>query len=167
MKLIKTEMFAHAFSQIEKPHLVLVTANSVIKINGDLVMGAGAAKQMAIMWPRAEKRFGALVRAKCGNLGEYGVIICDDSWDWCNCSCGIFQTKYHYKDKSDLALMKRSIINLKEQAKKYHTIYLNFPGIGYGGLSEAQVFPLLYDLPENCIIYKKDKYENQCLSSVR
>lgn len=124
---------------------VLVTTNNVLR-NGELVMGAGAAKQMVERWKYAPVYFGRAINGRA----EYGVII-DDLLGY-----GIFQTKRHFNQPSDPALISKSARMLAEIAKDRpdETFYLNYPGIGLGGLSESSVRPLLRDLPDNVIIWR-------------
>jgi len=61
---------------------------------------------------------------------------------------GIFQTKTHYREPSDVNLIRNSAEMLADIAKanpqtQYH---LNYPGIGFGRLTPEQVRPHLKSL---------------------
>lgn len=131
--------------------ILLITANSVIKNNDALVMGAGIAKIIRDKIPNIDIRLGSLVKNFCGSLGEYNILFDSEISE-----LGIFQTKYHFSDKSDLLLIKRSTDALNELSLKIpeKRIFLNYPGINHGRLTEQEVFPIICKLPNNVYIWK-------------
>jgi hypothetical protein len=62
---------------------------------------------------------------------------------------GIFQVKYNFRDMASVELIRRSVEDLKVFVTSSDTIMvkMNFPGIGYGGLTKETVMPLLDILP--------------------
>lgn len=129
------EMFDH-FGEYD---LFLVTTNSYIRKNGSLVMGRGAAKQLADC-SDAESFFGKEIQKKCGNLGRYGVLIVPI--DGLGFSLGIFQVKYHFKEKASLELIDYRSFMLEDIALRYKKVCINYPGIGFGGITKP--WSLLY-----------------------
>jgi len=73
--------------------LFLITANSFVKHTGQLVMGAGIARQACDRFPGLDAILGQAIRETCGHLGEYGLLV---SPHWPAASLGVFQVKYHW-----------------------------------------------------------------------
>lgn len=144
MKLATGNMFDHPAS------LILVTTNSFIRYNGELVMGRGAAAELRRHMPNAESVFGGLIR-KVPGVGmwkRYGVMTCGPY--------GIFQVKYHWSKPAVPDLIENSVSCLQSIAHNYHSISLNYPGIGNGGLTREVVWPLIKGLPGNVTVWTKD-----------
>jgi hypothetical protein len=128
---------------------ICFTSNSIVKANGELVMGAGIAKAFKDRWPYLAVYFGQLVKT-CGNK----VHVCDIADGKGYRRIFNFPTKNHFKDKSDLNLIVDSakqlveIVNQMEIfSKKKSKIYLTKPGCGLGGLNwETQVKPAIKDI---------------------
>jgi len=115
----------------------------ICKGDGTLVMGAGVAKDFATRFPDIPKIWGeATLLIKNGKL-KSNIIVTPHSDDL---SLVSFPTKYNWKDKSDLDLIKRSAIQLYtiSQALGWKKILLPRPGCSNGGLLwGSQVKPLL------------------------
>lgn len=142
---------------------ICFTANSFVKNNGALVMGAGFAKTIKDKFIDIDFKFGAIVNdvKEVVNIHRtsydilkrdfprYGLVFVDN--------IGAFQTKYAFNNKSPIELVQFSTEKLKEFAENNpdKIIGLNYPGIGLGGLQEEQVLPLIETLPDNVLIYKK------------
>ena len=126
----------------------LVTTNSTLKSDGSLVMGAGIAKQARDKFPGLAEGLGKMVAAAASDGGFYGVLL--GAGKVC-----AFQTKRHFKDPSNEALIAASVTELRNIATQLpnKTFALNYPGIGHGGLYRAQVRPLLETLPDNVQIW--------------
>ena len=122
----------------------LITTNAIIKKNGGLVMGAGIAKTCRDRWPGLDVKLGTAIKQ---NGPEYGVIL--------GRKLGIFQVKHHFKDAADLELIAASARKLAviAAAQKDERFDLNFPGIGNGKRSYAEVKPLLDILPDNVYVW--------------
>jgi hypothetical protein len=127
---------------------LIVTANSFLTSECKLVMGRGAAWQLKRKVPGIDMIFGKLIYETCGHLGRYGLLF--------HKRYGIAQVKYQFNNKADLELIAYSMNMLKETAKQntHHRYNINFPGIGYGGLSKDEVMPILERLPNNIIIWE-------------
>ena len=70
----------------------------------------------------------------------------------------IFPTKNHWKDKSNLELIKRSAEELKILAKIFNTekFVLTWPGCGNGGLTKEEVRPIIEGiLPDNIFVIER------------
>ena len=68
-----------------------------------------------------------------------------------------FQTKIHYKDKSPLDLVKKSVTRLKFLATLFDDCLfgLPFPAINNGGLTKEVVLPIIESLPDNVLVFEK------------
>ena len=128
----------------------VVTTNSFLRKDGSLVMGRGAAKQLADLVPGIDHIFGKEVRKICGHLGKYGIVILSGGYDY-----GIFQVKYHFADKADLDLIKYSTDRLNSYCWLYPWLnfHMNYPGIGNGKLSAEEVKPIINKLSDNVFVY--------------
>lgn len=116
---------------------ICFTSNGVVKTNGELVMGAGIAKAFRYRWPDLPKRFGAVVRLD-GNRVQYYEQQLTYEKDIFIVS---FPTKNHWKDDSDIELIKKSaneLIQLTDRMK-WKSVGLTKPGCGLGGLSWNEV----------------------------
>ncbi|MDW8358931.1 MAG: hypothetical protein RMK63_13615 [Thermus sp.] len=117
--------------------LVLATTNGVVKQDGSLVIGAGAAKALAERFPELPRILGKRV-----NPGKpYGLIVVELRGS----RVGAFQTKYHWQDPANLALIAYSTRMLRAYLMAHPDLraHLPFPGVGLGGLREDQVLPIL------------------------
>jgi len=142
--------------------LFMVTTNSTVNRNGKLVMGRGAAKELALRLGGIEKLLG---RAVTERGPEYHLLVITDTvlhevlghWHPSFCDVGIFQVKHHFKDKAEPALIEKAAKALAEYAKnnRNQEINLNMPGTGCGLLSEAAVLPLLQCLPSKVNIWRR------------
>jgi hypothetical protein len=131
--------------------IILITTNSFIKNDGALAMGKGAALEMKTKYPLLPFDFGKTIREKYGHLKEYNIILESSIPS----RFGIFQVKYHFKDSANIELIKRSILKLQIMASNNDIQFaMNYPGIGFGQLSEKDVFPLISMLSDNVTIYK-------------
>ncbi len=154
-----------------KADIYAITTNSFIKNNGELVMGRGAALEAKNQYSRLAYEAGERILQMCGHLGEYNwfdisrVLPSGCMYDIRDGKAlrlvhifGMFQVKYHFKDKADLDLIYRSTLILKNQAQRmpYAKIAMNFPGIGNGGLSIDQVLPIVQILPDNVTLHIKE-----------
>lgn len=125
-----------------------ITTNSKLNNKRHLIMGAGNAKQAKELYPELPVVFGEQILNTCGDLGFYGLLKHEKYF--------ALQTKYHWKDKSSIELVKRSIHKLKLSSLKHpdKVFGIPFPAINHGKLKEDDVFPLLETLPDNIIVFK-------------
>lgn len=149
MKLVKGDMFA------DYPKMgvcYFATTNAVVKKNGELVMGKGNALELAKREPWLPKRMGDSLKGLVAPWTYHGRIFKQTDY-WVGC----FQTKHHWKDKSDIELINSGVEKLRKIGAAYPdiTFYLPFPGIGNGGLKREDVLPLLQGLPDNVIVWER------------
>lgn len=131
----------------------LITTNSYINNDGSLAMGKGIAKIASQRFPDLSIQAGYRVQYRCGHLGEYGVVLTPHH----EMPVGLFQTKTHFKNKSTLEMIaySASILAVYANSTRARQFHVNFPGIGYGGLKQQDVLPILLDtLPSNVFIWK-------------
>ena len=130
-------------------HKLLITTNSFVKSNGELVMGKGIAQEAKDKFPDLPRKCGETILGLNAHLKFYGVIMISDS-------LGIFQVKYNWSDNALLKLIEGSTIMLDKLARTNNrlTFNLNFPGIGNGRLNYNQVFPIVKRLPDNVILWQ-------------
>jgi hypothetical protein len=129
--------------------LLCVTTNSFIKKNGALVMGRGAAKQLKDSFPGIEYEFGKNIK----HLSNYGLCVVE----YKGYLFGAFQTKNHFKNKSNVFLiaMGVNLLNKFISDNEYiRCVSLNYPGIGYGNLKEKDVYKIIQYLNNKVIVWK-------------
>jgi hypothetical protein len=132
--------------------LLLAPGNGVVRRDGKLVMGAGAAKALAQAYPHLPRVFGrmALGMPNMGGWHLYGLLIIQVAP---GLHAGLFQSKGDWKDGADLSVIAYSARKLAEWLKNNPRLeaHLAFPGVGLGGLEEEEVLevlePVLGDLP--------------------
>lgn len=145
--------YGDMLADIRPGDIYLVTTNSFIRKDGAVVMGRGAAKQLAEMYPNIPYLFGKSIAADCGHLGEYNVGVLTDKGS--NTSLGAFQVKFHFKDEADLELIQRSVNRLHTLACEDGRIFhLNYPGIGNGRRRISEVSYMLAELPDNVNVWR-------------
>jgi hypothetical protein len=127
MKLCKGDMFV---SVPDEP--VFFTANNVVKNNGELVMGAGAALACKRHHPELPLRFGRMLQGLF-DVDRYGVLYDPAT------KRGAFQVKKHYKDDADLDIIWHSAVALIGVTRLIGRVNVNFPGIGLGNLGRDEV----------------------------
>ena len=137
MLIVNRDIFANT----REYDAIAVTTNGIVKSNGNLVMGAGIAKQFANKYPELPSILGKKV-AFYGNIPFYikyprstGIVS--------------FPTKNHYSDKSDLDLIVKSAKKIKLLADKFYwtKVAIPAPGVGLGGLSwKDEVAPALQEI---------------------
>ena len=130
--------------------LALFTGNSTIRRDGGLVMGRGLARAVRDRFPGIDRE---LARA-IGRRAEYGVAVADG---FCigRAAVGAFQVKRFWGDAADLGLIAHSVkcqnALLEPEAADYRVV-LNYPGIGNGRLTLAQVAPLIAGLDARVMV---------------
>jgi hypothetical protein len=132
--------------------LLLAPGNGVVKANGYLVMGAGAAKALAQTYPYLPRILGrkAQKEPRMGGWHLYGLLVIQVAP---GLHAGLFQSKGDWKDRADSSLIAYSARKLAEWLRENPGLeaHLAFPGVGLGGLREEEVLevlePILGDLP--------------------
>lgn len=151
------------FHHLTEYSFVFVTTNGVVKRNGELVMGAGAAKRLALMFPEVPKIFGESIKKNEGyrENGEYRLITpFTKEIEGKKIQFGGFQVKYGWYDSAKLNLIEFSTKALFNFALDLYNndesvrIALNYPGIGNGKLKEYQVEPIIKTLPDWVDVWK-------------
>ena len=79
--------------------IFMFTANSTIRANGNLVMGAGCAKTVRDTYSGIDKQFGE----KIVNLQEFNVTFVKWKEQW----IGAFQTKLHWQKRKSTISCER------------------------------------------------------------
>lgn len=138
------------FSYRHQYDLMFVTTNAMVRKDGALVMGRGAAKEAAEHWPLLPFALGRAI----GDDREYGLIVPGSIIS--GPRIGAFQVKYHWRDKADLMLIHLSADKLRMLAEIFpgSQVALNYPGIGNGQLNKEIVEPLLGFLPDNVDVWE-------------
>jgi len=142
----------------KKYDAICCTTNNVIKNNGELVMGAGIAKEFAQKYSWLAKEWGRRISEK--KLPK-------------NCHIGLFctlmktrphliyfPTKWHWKNNSDISLIKTSIEDLCHliTIMGWKSVLLPKPGCSNGGLNwEKDVLPKIKFWLEEYPIYIIEK----------
>ena len=133
----------------EAAGISIVTASSTLSQDSTLVMGLGAAYAMKCKFPRAPKIFGAMIKEYCGDGGVYGLLLFG--------SVGVLQTKCHYNDKVDGALITYglNILQVIAQGQQGITFNLTHPGMAYGKATLPEVETFINALPANVVVWEK------------
>jgi len=135
---------------------VCFTSNGIIKSGGELVMGAGIAKQFRDRFELIAERFGALVKSQGNHVYFLKFMEPPNDVDYRMIWIVSFPTKHHWRNDSDLELIKQSANELMTQlnnAPFIKTVYLPRPGVGLGGLSwEKEVRPAIEKILDNRVI---------------
>jgi hypothetical protein len=127
-------------------------ANSELKTNGALVMGAGAAKTFRDHFPGLDLQLGKEV-SKITHHIHYHFI----SLKFKEYNIFALQTKISWKDISDLQLVKNSLTHLDVFATqhKHLKFHMPIPAIGLGGRVKEEIYPFLDALHlNNLILYE-------------
>ena len=126
------------------PTVKLFTGNPVLRSDGALVMGAGAAKAVRDRWPGVQYGLRIIPGRR---LAWYEIQ--PSQW------IGWFQVKEHWREPAKVSLIKHAAQQLATVAvsHKGQVFELNAPGVGNGGLKWDVVEPLLAGLPSNVHVY--------------
>ena len=134
----------------------IVTTNSYLRSDNALVMGRGAAKQLANRVPMIPHGFGRHIKQICGDLGTYSVLILPyRTGSKHYMGLGAFQVKYHYNEDACIKLIAHATNQLKHLAEigNDERYDMNYPGIGNGRLSMDDVAPIIETLPDNVHVW--------------
>lgn len=130
---------------------VCVTTNAMTKSDGNLVMGAGNAKEASLRNKQLKVEFGKQLRDAKKVNRLYGLLAYEKYI--------AFQTKIDWKNPSTIEIISNSVDMLRRLAQKYpdKTFGLPYPGVTNGKLTVEIVRPLLLSLPNNVTVYSKEK----------
>lgn len=139
------------WSELDNSCIILITTNSTINKRGELVMGAGSAKQAKDRFPNLPKIWGKSVRG-FRDL-DYNIIITELEN---NIFIGALQTKRFWKDPSTKNLVAKSLQKLQEYAESNPTIQFHcvMPGIGKGKLDINKILPFTDLCPNNITFWQ-------------
>ena len=106
-----------------------ITTNGIVKSNGELVMGAGIAKQARDWIPGLARAAGQAVR-KNGLRTELMGSFCKEGT-----KIVLLPTKNHWRDPSPLELVLKSMSQLEQlvDERNWRTVAFTPPGCGHGG----------------------------------
>ena len=127
------------FDCLSWANVICITTNGIVKRNGEAAMRAGITKQLRDSYPKSAAELGKAIMTH-GNVVQWfytidGVPIVS------------FPTKRHWKDKSDIDLIKSSCIQLAGLTVGMNNVLIPAPGVGCGGLSwETEVKPVIEPL---------------------
>lgn len=139
------------FSYIGKADAICVTTNGTIKSNGELVMGAGVAKEFydrynsqQIAFVLAQKIYKGPKMPNLHVVDSKNNICykCVDAKDNFGTYVISFPTKNHFQDKGNIDLIKQSAKRIIWIANNYklNKIIIPSPGTGCGKLSKEEVY---------------------------
>ena len=149
---------------------VFITTNAFIKNNGELVMGRGIARACAKRFPTLPVV--AAARISGGLYGlipdvyveEYDPALYGSSDQPQRIAIGLFQVKFNWWDNASLELVEHSTRMLSHLAKTEAFIpenptmelryAVNYPAIGNGHLSKADVEPIIETMPDNVDVWQ-------------
>ncbi len=132
------------FDYIGVADAICVTTNGVVKKNGELVMGAGVAKEFADKFTNMSFILGCKVK-------EYGNHVFQVGYCHNKTAVLSFPTQHHYNAKADLDLIIQSANRLVKWANQRNakSIIIPSPGTGLGGLDKSVVYEALNEILDN------------------
>lgn len=148
MKLVGGDVF----SAVGVVDWLLIPTNAVVKYSGELVMGAGVAKLARDRYPGLALDLGSQLAQR--GYGHYGVLISNiqDHGTY----IGAFQSKLHWQEPSDAALIWSSLEKLADclrDSPEPLYVAMPIPGIGLGGLPREEVMGMLELMPDTLWVY--------------
>jgi hypothetical protein len=126
--------------------LLLATGNGVVRRDGLLTMGAGAAKALAQAYPHLPRVFGRRAQGmpNMGGWHLYGLLALEVAP---GLHAGLFQSKGDWRSPADLGIIRYSATVLAKYLEgNPQEVHMAFPGIGLGGLPEDEVLEALEPL---------------------
>jgi len=119
---------------------VVVTINTCHKKNGDAVMGAGIAKEAAILFPTLPSLLGKCLRDSPNK----------HVWYWVENNLFLLVTKLDWRYPSNMNLLRTSLTAMSNIILPNDNLNILMPkiGCGLGGLNWNEVKPLIYCILE-------------------
>ena len=144
MKEIKGDLFCYVD---RKGFDILITTNGFIKKDGTGVMGAGVARQAADLFPELPRLLGQSLKDRKNVVSRLLPHLLS------------FPVKHNWYEDADKKLIKQSVKQLYELAKRYPNkkFVLPRPGCGSGNLRWTSVRKLLVDLPDNVWVINNEE----------
>lgn len=138
------------FSLALEGEVVCVTTNGIVKRDGCAIMGVGTAQIARDSFKGIDKKLGEYLNQygnRCFNLGLH-------NYRGKHLRIVTFPTKYNPNDNSDMDLIRKSVLEIKEMADKFNwsKVYIPLPGVGAGKLLWSNVKPLFECLDERFIL---------------
>ena len=144
MRILKGNLF----EPTNEVNAICITTNGIIKQNGCAVMGKGVALEAVKRYPGIDK----ILAEKLIHFGNKVHLLCEQN----SLSVLSFPTKNHWRDSSDLNLIKNSAKQLVEMTNKneWSEVWLPSVGCGCGNLSWNIVKNSLSDILDGrlCIV---------------
>lgn len=148
MQVIHGDIFAEVVNEKYNgsKKAITITTNGITDKNGNAVMGKGIALTAKQKFPGIEVAFGRLLNM----YGNHVFCLGTDN----NGAIFSFPTKHHWRDRSDIELIKQSCHELIKRVNliKFDYIFLPPVGCGNGGLNLKDVLNVV--MP----ILREDKY---------
>lgn len=135
MKIIKGDLW-------EEVGYKIIPTNMCVNQHGYASMGRGVAGQASEKFPSLKKEYAIFLRKHETRIQRFSLTNPLYIVEYANLI--ILPTKYHWRDKSDIALIKRGVQNLKLLSPEQFTkVSLPLIGCGLGELEENDVVPFL------------------------
>lgn len=153
--------FGNMWMNTHEADRIFVTTNATLDSREHLVMGRGAALEAQKYVPDIAAVFGKMLTLHRKSYGKedvpYGLLLDDQS------KLGAFQVKDHWAHHAKPELIEYSTEMLRTHARIHEdkVFFLNFPGVGYGGLTVDDVIGYLQELPDNVWIWTKYKWQKE------
>ena len=116
-----------------------ITTNGNVTKSGNAIMCKGVALQAKKKFVDIEKELGLIILAGGNRLHLLNPNLFS------------FPTKYNWRDRSSLNLIRQSVAELKGLAERIpdRIFAIPLPGTENGGRKPHEIWPLLQDLPDN------------------
>lgn len=113
-----------------------ITTNAILRKNGNAIMGKGLALDAKLRYSNIETILGRLIKEHGNHVFKLGNGLIS------------FPTKWHWREDSDIELIKRSaqelVFLLKDDPAR--RVLLTRPGCSNGNLSWSRVKPIIQDI---------------------
>lgn len=135
----------------EDGDVICVTTNAEVRKNGCAVMGRGCAEFVRDTFRGSDKKLGGYLKSYGNRVFRLG----QHHYRGKPFELVTFPTKNQWRDKSDLALIRKSAQELVALCNKfgYAKIYIPIPGCSNGYLRWSQVRKELTDLDSRFVVY--------------
>lgn len=136
-------VYGNIIEEVPDNDIIFFTANSFVRDDGSMQMGAGLLRHFAGIEPKSPKVFGDLInKQKQVDSGDrqfkfkkYGIVFDEELMS------GLFQIQYHYKDDISLDLINYSAHLLRGFciANSDTSVHVDFPYLGKNSLQKPIV----------------------------
>lgn len=149
MKIVKGLL---DYTQIWKyPDVFLFTGNPVIKKDGSIVMGRGAAKMVRDAYNHVPYELSKQIQSNPASNLAWATIRKEQFIGW-------FKVKDHWKEPANPFIIQESVnqLNIFAESTTSTRFHMNYPGIGNGRLAVSAVEDIVKELSDNVFLYKGD-----------